>query len=186
MPLPDVAALAKFQRPEGGFATYRHLDPARPWSQPCAEVTPAALRALALVLPADHDILVRGLVWLRQIATATGRRPYWWTTPHYLRSELAHFGLSSPAPAPQGIFADALALEADLRLGLAPRTHENLLDQQWSDGSWRSSPILRAPGPAVAPGSEAVDAEPAYADQNRLFTTATAVGALTLLNQKTA
>jgi Prenyltransferase and squalene oxidase repeat len=182
----DVAALAKFQRPEGGFATYRHLDPARPWSQPSAEVTPAALRALSRFLAPDHAILARARVWLEQTIAQTDWRPYWWTTPHYLRAELAHFGMRLTAPPPDGVFAEALALEADLRLGLAPGSLAGLLERQAADGGWPSAPILRAPGPHIAPGSEEVESAPAYADQDRIFTTATVLGALNLAAQKTA
>jgi hypothetical protein len=185
--LKDAAVLASFQRADGGFATYRHLPPDHPWSAAHAEVTPTAVRALAMFLPDDHAILRAGRDWLARQAARPDAAAYWWTTPAYYALELARLDLPSRPhrvgrPGEAGVFATSLALERSVLVGENPLALEAqveaLLDRQLADGSWPSAAILRVPGPAAQPGSASSRAAPPNADQRRIFTTATAVSAL--------
>src|SRR5437868_9182698 len=82
----DYTALARFQLPEGGFATYRFGDARHDWCKAHPEVTVTALRALAPFLPADHVRIRNGLCWLTH--SAPNCSPYWWLSPGYLAIEM--------------------------------------------------------------------------------------------------
>ena len=181
--LKDVAVLASFQRADGGFATYRHLPATHPWGASHAEVTPTALRALAPFLAEDHAILRSGRDWLARHA-GRDEAVYWWTTPEYLRLEMARLGAPmarGSADIPCGeVFSTALAIERSILAG-GPKhvvAVRYLLERQCADGSWPSTPILLVPDPNARPGSAAARTGHGYADQNRTFTTATVLSAL--------
>ncbi len=185
--LKDLAVLASFQRPDGGFATYGHLPATHPWAAGHAEVTATALRVLARFLAADHAVLRAGWEWLARETADPETAVYWWTTPAYLGLELARLGLPLgerwPTPCEHtSPFAAALTLEWSILLG-AGRTAtaaaaQALIRQQLADGSWPSAPVLLVPGPAARVGSAAARAGPGNADQRRTFTTATVLSAL--------
>jgi squalene cyclase len=186
--LKDVAVLASFQRAGGGFATYKHLPASHPWAAAHAEVTATALRALSLFLTADHAILRTGRAWLTRQAQDRDPTAYWWTTPGYLRLELARLGLTSDKElaatrADAYPFPAALALERSVLLDERRATIngavEALIGRQSSDGSWPSEPILLVPSPTARVGSPAARDGLAHADQRRIFTTATVLSALT-------
>ena len=179
--LKDVAVLAAFQHPDGGFATYRAWRADHGWARPHAEVTATALRALALFLPSDHWVPRRGLTWLAGQAARPEQATYWWATGAYLKLELARLGFAIADDAAAdadtaGVFARALELERAVLSGVGRQaiaaTAQSLIARQCADGGWPSEPILRLPDPAGA------HAGSTHADQNRLFTTATALSAL--------
>ena len=182
--LSDVAALARFQGSGGGFGTYGGTAADNAWRDSHAEVTVTALRALSLFLPADHAILTSTRLWLDRRPTAPDLVTYWWTTPAYLALELTRHGVpfADVDDPDTGAFATALRLERHVLLASdGERLDESpaiLMAMKLADGSWPSTPILRVPNPAAAPGSEAARADRPNADQHRLFTTATAVSAL--------
>lgn len=181
----DYAALARFQLPEGGFATYRFGNAGHGWCKAHPEVTATALRALAPFLPADHVRIRNGLRWLTQHAARTCS-PYWWLSPHYLAIEMERLRRSIPwAPhtlqqdgeQPENCFDLALKFEsailtrsAGAKRGLSSR----LLELQKEDGGWPCSSILRIPDPHGASGFDTA------VDDRRLMTTAAAVWALRL------
>jgi hypothetical protein len=170
--LPDAhprhaAALARFFLREGGVRTYRWPPPGHGWGAAHPEVTATAVRALRGWLPSDHALLRAGLAWL-----ATGRAAYWWDAPHYLPLELLRLGLPVadwPPTAPSA-FDEALALECTILRG-DPARVDPLLALRLADGSWPCAPILRLPGPAGSFMQR-------FADERRVFTTATALSAL--------
>lgn len=173
--LPDVhlrhtAALARFATPEGGFRTYDFTTPDHGWARPYAEVTATALRALVPVVGPNYALITRGVTWL-----ATQRAGYWWEAPGYLPRELARLRSilpEAPVPTvPAGIGTSAFDTALRLEVGLNPACAEALLVSQQADGSWASVPILRLPDPYS--GGMRV-----FADQRRLFTTATVLSAL--------
>ena len=185
--LKDAAVLAAFQHPDGGFATYRPWRADHGWARPHAEVTATALRALALFLPSDHWVRRCGLAWLVGRAAQPAPATYWWATGAYLKLELARLGLAVAGEAAAdadnaGAFASALDLERAVLSGAGPGAIEsatqNLIARQCADGGWPSEPILRLPDPAAAPEAADARADSLHADQNRLFTTATALSAL--------
>jgi len=176
LPCPEAkhaAALARFFLPEGGARTYLWPPSGHPWSGPHADVTATALRALRAWLRDDHALLRAGLAW-RSAQDAA----FWWTTPRYLELEKVRLGLT-PAPSsagPTSAFEAALALECALLTG-AEAPFEALIGRQLSDGSWEGAATLRLPGVNGAKTR-------LYADQERLFTTATVLSALTRLRTR--
>ncbi len=175
------AALAKFQRPCGGFATYGHVPPDHGWGRGHPDVTAAALRALSIQLAPEHDILHRGR---QSLAGAT--QCYWWSSHFYLPLQLLLLGRDVPQhahPQPTHCYDQALALEYAVRKGEPAERVQGLAEALRSrclpDGSWPSAPILRITNPrSRASGDELFLASPIVADDRKLFTTATAVAAL--------
>jgi hypothetical protein len=55
---------------------------------------------------------------------------------------------------------------------------KRLVDDQLDDGSWESAPILRVTNRECTTPWECANAGPTYADEDRLFTSATAVTAV--------
>jgi hypothetical protein len=182
----DIALLAAFQNPDGGFATYRTLPDGHPWRVSNPELTPTVVRALSQFLPAHHVILTRAREWLGRVVLDPENKAYWWTTPAYMHTEMARIGLRTAESQLKmvrftSVFEAACNLE---RHALQGRAHEHkrdvevLIMRQLADGSWPSTPILRVPGALIRPRSIQLNQVPANADQHRIFTTATAFGAL--------
>lgn len=90
--------------------------------------------------------------------------------------------------SPANSFEQALLLECFVQAGMASAARvpaamealEALFDAQLTDGSWPCAPVLRLADRGVTTRAEPV-AGPLFADQNRLFTTATVLGALSEL-----
>jgi squalene cyclase len=198
--------LASFQQLDGGFSTYGADAGLGSWCRPQVEVTALAARALLCAgikeqewLAADKaavDMAVRRA--LRYLACH--ERPdgtwgsFWWASPLYAtaavlslvrdtcavaESEVIGKGLANVVPG--NAFEQALLLEClvgagEFGGGGISVMLDALLGTQLDDGSWPSAPILRlADRDACAP------AGPLFADQNRLFTTATVLGALSMV-----
>ncbi len=192
--LADYARLARFQRADGGFATFRRADRADGWGRSHPEVTATALRALRGVLAADHDALARGAAYLRARGAEPSRlSSYWWTGSGYMARELAALARDLPAVSPPRrisaaprtvaatCFDQALRLEATVLLGGATDTAaaERLAQRQSLDGGWPSGPILRVTDPGSrAIGDERFHASYVARDERRLFTTITVAAAL--------
>jgi hypothetical protein len=170
-----VVALARFFRPDGGVRTYVWPPPGHGWGDAHPEVTATALRALLRWLPSDHELIRRSIAWL-----SPGQEAYWWDAPHYLPLELLRLRALVPdgpvkalpdAPG-QTVFDIALALECAVLMGRrGDELARALLRMQLGDGSWPAGSILRLPEPT---GRGAA----VYADNRRVFTTATALSAL--------
>jgi hypothetical protein len=177
------AALAKFQRPCGGFATYPNLPEGHGWGRVHPDVPAVAVRALMGVLTPDHERIGRGLKSLPREYDS-----YWWGSPYYLPVQLLLLGCESgcePSTEPADCFDQALALEhavlAKRPLADVLRLAEALESRREADGSWPSAPILRITDPSsLCPGDDRFRASPLVADDRRLFTTATAAAALAL------
>jgi hypothetical protein len=195
VPLRDYATLARFQLPDGAFATYKTPRPQHGWGHGHPDVTAVVLQALAAVLPPDHTILLRGYASLD--AHLRGRHPwasYWWSSPLYLARELlvlhkSHPEAPRPPILPPQVPQDANCFEIALGLEVALLRNEpfpqvsgmaqRLLTLQEADGGWRSAPILRI----TDPRSQSLDDafcrnSPVAGDGRRLFTSATALAAL--------
>ena len=196
VPLQAYARLLSFGRPDGGFTTYLMPDSgADSWgvSHPC--VTPVALHALLTCLPVEDPRLAPSLAYIRAGQTATGLWPsFWWGTPLYgtavnleaaveleLDFDRAALAAGLRAFQPASPFELALLVRCLTLLGLpaeAGEAAESLLQLQEADGGWPSSPILRVTRrSSFAPWQEPVSGS-LHADQERLFTTATALRGL--------
>lgn len=144
----------------------------------------------------------RGIDYIVEQRTKSGLwNSFWWATPLYatntclaLLNAVDHTEICADTrknlllSAPNNEFETALLLStlmrvnADIEAPLAPPVASalarRLIDTQRSDGSWNAVPILRVTRrDCYEPWIEA-DGGVLYADQNRLFTSVSAVGAL--------
>lgn len=195
VPIQAYARLLSFGRPDGGFATYLVPSACDSWgrSHPC--VTPVAVHALLTCLACDDPRLARSLEYIRSGQTATGLwLSFWWESHLYstavnleaaieldLEFDRATLAESLRALRPTTAFELALLSRCLTMLGRladAEQVTDALLQQQGSDGSWPSSPILRVTRHSCFAPWQERDPGPLHADQERLFTTATALRSL--------
>jgi hypothetical protein len=198
-PAGDAAyvSLLGFQQADGGFSTYAADAGLGSWGESHPDVTPVAVRALLTRPRRDHAAIARGL---RYVAGARGDnglwRSFWWASPLY--ATCASLVLLSEAGAgialaptrralrqarPRNPFERALLLESLVLAGAAGEDAAEsiasaLADEQLDDGSWPSAPVLRVTARDCSAPWEVADTGPLYGDPNRLFTSATVVGAL--------
>jgi hypothetical protein len=195
VPLQAYARLLSFGRPDGGFATYLVPDAGDSWgiSHPC--VTPVVVHALLTCLACDDPRIVRSVEYIRAGQEAGGMwHSFWWSTPLYstavnleaavelgLDFDRASLAGSLGAPRPGTSFELALLLRCLASVGQLAETAQvtgSLLRLQEPDGGWPSSPILRVTHHSCFAPWQERDPGPLYADQERLFTTATALRSL--------
>lgn len=193
LPVPDqaVAFLRSHEVQGEGFRTYDWAGPQHSWTQPCPDVTAAALRALydlgeltTLQLRAAWETALEG----HQGATGLWSG-YWWLHAAYptgLALEIWEAAgcppLRSPEcvfPAPQrrrSAFELAWHLRAQHALGStsAVRTAAELAAMQQADGGWPVQSILQVPPAHPTSGGVTLRAH----DAKRVFTTASALHAL--------
>jgi len=188
--------LRKFQRPDGGFATFTAHAGVGSWMLSHPEVTATALMALIPENPSSGPSIERGIAYSRKQMTSAGLwNSFWWKSSLYAtESNLLLFrragfesGLTRTALRtirPENSFEHALLILSLLHAGNAinaPELNESveaLLSAQLQDGSWPSVPILRLTDRDCSEPWTRNDAGPLFADQNRIFTSATAVAAL--------
>jgi hypothetical protein len=189
--------LESFQQPDGGFSTYGADDGLGSWGVSHPDVTPVAAHALLLARGRADPAVARA------VAYVTGQRnddglwdSFWWSTPLYAtRASLALLAaadarldlpttraslleLGPKSAFERALLADCLRLASDGTGGADDELLETLLCEQLADGSWSSAPSLRIPDRTCeAPWGEPY-AGVLYADPNRLFTSATVLGAL--------
>ena len=190
--------LASFQQSDGGFSTYGRNDGLGSWSVSHPDVTPVAGYALLLVCGRAARAVARAVEFVMRHRNGDGLwDSFWWSTPLYATRASLAFLAAAGVPSidlaatctsllqleAQSAFERALLLDC-LRLvgGGTSDGHDELLaallTEQLPDGSWPSAPSLRIPdrtcrAPWDEPGTELL-----YADSDRLFTSATVVGAL--------
>jgi len=189
--------IRQHQRDDGGFATYTPDVSFGAWVESHPEVSAVSLLALLRALAASTEDLNRGIRYLRERRRRDGLwNSFWWTTCLYSTEaaltllDVAGEPLEGlrlkvplhdvPAPTP---FASALRLLCLVRVGgagelFAAQHARTLAEEQLADGSWPSGPILRLTGRDVREPWLVDDAGPLFADERRLFTTATVVAAL--------
>jgi hypothetical protein len=185
--------LRRFQRPDGGFSTFLPDGLADCWGRSHPEIAPVALLALQTDpsgFPAE--VTARGLDWILRARRVDGAwNAYWWSTP--LPASEANLALLAALGSPEKVPAVLRRWEPDDSLeaahllsitataGCAERIDDlalQLIDGQHGDGGWRGGPALRIPPRNCArPWDDELSAL-LFADPMRLFTTATAIGAL--------
>lgn len=190
--------LESFQQPDGGFSTYGRSEGLGSWCVSHPDVTPVAGHALLLVCGRAARAVRRAVESVASWRNGDGLwDSFWWSTPLYAtRASLAFLSaadapLIDPAATRRSLlqvgaasaFERALLLDCLGLVGGGPsHAHDELLaallTEQLPDGSWPSAPSLRIPDRACTAPWDEPGTEPLYADADRLFTSATVVGAL--------
>jgi hypothetical protein len=190
--------LESFQQSDGGFSTYGRDDGLGSWSVSHPDVTPVAGYALLLVCGRGARAVTGAVESVRRHRNGNGLwDSFWWSTPLYAtRASLAFLAVADISPIDvaatrtsllqleaRSAFERALLLDCLRLVGGDQSDGQDellaaLLSEQQPDGSWPSAPSLRIPdrsctAPWDEPGTEVL-----YADCERLFTSATVVGAL--------
>jgi hypothetical protein len=182
-PAGALHRLLGFARKDGGFGTYGLDRSFGAWTASQVEVTATA--ALALRMARGEGETVR-----RAERFLHGRRgtdglwdSYWWTAPFYATEVsvrlLGDGARQAAAQALRGL-PPSNAFEQALRGLVLLETQGALGEAQLPDGSWPSAPVLRLTRRDVFEPRQSADPGPCFADQRRLFTTATVLGALCL------
>lgn len=190
--------LESFQLSDGGFSTYGRDDGLGSWGVSHPDVTPVAGYALLLVYGRAARAVTRAVESVTRNRNGDGLwDSFWWSTPLYAtRASLAFLAVADVPLIDlaetrtsllrleaRSAFERALLLDC-LRLVGGDRSDEHdellaaLLTEQLPDGSWPSVPSLRIPDRTCTAPWDEPGKEPLYGDGNRLFTSATVVGAL--------
>lgn len=192
------ACLQSFQGSDGGFATYRGRPDLGSWAVSHADVTPAAVLAMMTKYGVASATVDRGLQFVLNHKTPAGIwQPFWWTSFLYstdmslslLRAVRLNIDLRGTwetllHTCPQHPFESALLVSSLLSLPRCTRDRDiwplvvTLIENQASDGSWRSGPMLRVSRRDCLEAWKPGDPDQLFSDQNHLFTTATVLDAL--------
>ncbi len=192
-PADAYVALRRHQRDDGGFSTFLPDGLMGSWGSSHPEITPVAVLALRTgpgFLPAADG--ARALASIRRVRRPDGLwDAFWWESPlpacEANLACLAAVGRPEAPPEPLGRLTPEDPLQTALLLSLSAAREEaarllsladRLIAAQLEDGSWQAAPSLRIPSRSCLRPWEAPGARPLYSDPRRLFTTATAVGAL--------
>jgi hypothetical protein len=198
--VPDIcySFLQRFQRPDGGFSTYRGSGVADSWGVSHGDVTPTATLALLTKYGSHAEMVEYGIQYVIKTRTSSGVwESFWWTS--FLYSTEASLALMNAIAlkmdsrqtretllnsAYKGAFEKALLLLSLVHLDPKPpgsdswRLIKELLKDQEHDGSWRSDSMLRVPHRECFEPWKPGDTDTLFADTNRLFTTSTVIEAL--------
>jgi hypothetical protein len=190
--------LKSFQRPDGGFATYISQNGNDSWGVSHADVSAVAVLALLTKYRRESGIVNRGVEYVLGQRTLSGLwNSFWWNSSLYATQACLSLVRAIQAPtkkarirqslaefAPSNAFESALLLSIIVSMFPESWTHamcpliDRLFDEQQSDGSWKSSPILRVTARDCFEPWKSADAGSLYADPNRIFTSSVVVGAL--------
>jgi hypothetical protein len=192
--------LCEHQRPDGGFSTYTSDLSYGAWVDSHPDVSASALLALLSTTYMLSDRIARGVHYLRSVQRSDGLwNSFWWTsclyatefTLTFLQAARERFnkaqlmGSIRAVPTPSA-FESALLLSCMARIGgigdsLVTEVTRALVLQQLFDGSWPSAPTLRLSDRNIGEPWNAADPGRVYCDQKRLFTTASVVSALAVV-----
>ena len=198
--VPDISYsfLRTFQCLDGGFSTYRRSGVVGSWGMSHGDVTPSAIFALLTKYERQAETVERGVDYLIRTQTSSGIwESFWWTS--FLYSTEASVALLKAIAlemdwgrtretlitcAHEGAFDEALLLSSLVQLNpdvldlKVSRLVDKLLQDQKSDGSWESDSILRVTRRDCFEPWRPGDSDALFVDTNRLFTTSTAIEAL--------
>lgn len=198
VPLRSYERLRKFQQPDGGFSTYTCEQSFGAWTASHSDVTAVAIPALLTQYPLSDQFVANAVGYARAQATSEGLwNSYWWNTPLYAtEANLQWMAVANHWPAAisarntllhreaNNAFETALLISCLLHTGCMLKNStvsesiKALLDTQLSDGSWPSEPILRLSSRDCYEPWAALESGSLFADQHRIFTSATATAAL--------
>jgi prenyltransferase beta subunit len=193
--------LVGFQRPNGGFSTYGAESGRGSWCNSHVDVTAVAARALFHRPVQEFGAIVeQTLNYLDREQRSDGMwDSFWWDSPLYSSAavlavmrdadraiDTERIAAALEHTTAGNSFEQALLLECLVQCGSAGEAsaaaaQETILRAQLCDGSWPSVPILRLTDWRVTDPAGRRDTGTLFADQNRLFTTATAIAALARL-----
>ena len=179
---PDAIQFLARCRHGRQFTTYpTETSPTAAWATAAPDVGAVVRRAL-------------GLGWDQAaLGAAHGLPPaYWWTSSLYTTAMALDGETHAVCPAarellkrtvPAGAFDRALWIRAAVRIGVdAQLPAVELVDVQRGNGLWSGTARLRLPnGTSSTPWAE-IDSGPLHTDTQGLFTTATAVASLGLVD----
>jgi hypothetical protein len=184
--------LLRFQQADGGFSTYDADEGLGSWGITHIDVSAVA----GLAIQPIEEAFDRAVGYILRGRTADGLwNSFWWSSSLYAtRASLALLRTVNPGLevtttrtslrqiVPQNAFERALLLDAlglcDGPPELADALAASLAEEQFSDGSWPSAPILRITHRTCTTPWNSPDAGELYADTDRLFTSATVLAAL--------
>ena len=198
--VPDVSylCLQKFQCPDGGFSTYQQSGEVGSWGAAHGDVTPTAILALLTKYGSQAESVKRGIEYIIKKRTSNGVwESFWWTSFIYstestlalinaiaLDVDLRQTRETLLATQFKTSFERALLLASLVHLNpklyhsTAWRLVDQLLQGQEWNGSWKSDPSLRITRRDCFEPWKPGDPDTLFADTNRLFTTSTAIDAL--------
>lgn len=190
------ARLLEHQQVDGGFSTYTADAGLGSWGSSHPDVTAVAARAL---LGSARAPVARAAGYLQRARREDGTwHSFWWSSPLYAtaaalsllrivgdRGDTTRTYETISRMSVANAFERALLLRCRVLTGLptgnrgrATALIDDLVSAQRSDGSWASTRMLRLTNRDCASPAPDADAGPLYADPERLFTTATVLGAL--------
>jgi squalene cyclase len=188
--------LLGFQCANGGFATFKPPDGFGAWVAPHPEVTATVVAALMTRYGQGASCVDAGIEYLLGNTAADGLwNSYWWDSRLYgteaTLAALRRAGRKVDAGAisrtlhslrPQNCFERGLFMLSLGQLGCLPerdaKIAQMLIAAQEPDGSWPSAPVLRLTNRDCEEPWTKDWAGPLFADQNRVFTTATVLASL--------
>lgn len=180
-PESALARLLAYRRADGGFATYGFDQSFGGWTASQVEITASAALALRAA-GVGGDAVERAKAFVQRRRKDDGLwDSYWWKSPCYatevavrlLGEEAGRNAVASLCSLRPGN-----AFEAALQCLAGCDGAQNLVATQAPDGSWPSAPVLRLTRRDWYAPQESEDAGPCFADEQRIFTTATVVSAL--------
>lgn len=193
------ACLMMLQRPDGGFSTYPDDEGLGSWGRSHTDVSAVSARAMLTRRPTTDPAFVRAVAFVAGQRNERGLwNSFWWRSPLYAtqaslsllgtanaRLDLSATRLALTGASAESPFERALLLDSVLRAGVRDRDRvdalrELLVAEQLADGSWVSVPMLRVTHRDCAAPWDQLNAGAFYADDRRLFTSATALRALCL------
>lgn len=188
--------LSSFQGSDGGFSTYHSLN--NSWGVSHPEVSAIAVLALLTKYSIKDVMIDRGIRYVQEQQTLSGLwNSFWWHSPLYATEaslslvhrtewnlDTAGASKSLASIIPSNCFESALMISIlgwmapTVEFASAHRFIDRLLEEQQSDGSWKSEPILRVTRRDCYEPWRLADAGTLYSDPNRLFTSSTVLGAM--------
>jgi uncharacterized protein YfaS (alpha-2-macroglobulin family) len=198
IPESSYQRLKQFQRSDGGFSTYIGDESTDSWAVSHPDVSSIATLALLTKYARTNEAVDRGAEYVLAECTPSGLwNSFWWESPLYsteaclslvreanARIDMAKTGESLLRIEPGNAFEAALLVSSLLSTcpdGTPPDVLalvDSLLQEQRSDGTWTSEPILRVTRRDCFEPWSCPEAGPLFPDPGRLFTSSTVLETL--------
>ncbi len=198
VPVRSYKHLMKFQCGDGGFSTYLANSRTDSWRAPHPDVTPIALQALLTKYVRKNPSIKKGMKYVLKQKTVDGLwNSFWWDSFLYgteaslslldaigARFDKAKTKESLLRVSPKNAFESALLIScilytfAELGDTNVFELVNQLVQEQRTDGSWESVPIIRLTKNDCFEPWTCKDAGRLYQDPKRLITTSTVLESL--------